>query len=329
MKRKMSTLSRLLGMLAVLAVLMPALAMANSATVSYQGVLRTATEVPVVDGAYDMVFSIWDDVAAGTKRWGDEPHNGVVVTNGLFSVYLGESVALGSLFASFSNLYLQVAADTGSGLEVFAPRVPLASVPYAQNAATAANATNADAVNGQTAAALLAEVDNRINAALTKIVPVGTIVGWHKNLSGIPALPGTWVQCSGGTVNDAQSPINNQPIPNLNGGRFLRGSGTSGVFQDDQMQGHIHNTNTVRPNILLGNQQPAPNQGWWAGDVLNRNGGLAQWTQNAGGLQSIFRQDEHNHTITPPVNDGSNGNPRFGSETRPSNMSVTWIMRIK
>ena len=326
MSRKVSVISCSLGVLALLVAFAPGAA-ADSSTVSYQGVLRTSTQVPVADGSYTMVFSIWDAPSGGTKQWGDETHNAVPVANGLFSVYLGESLALGTLFSDHAALYLEVSADTSSGLETYAPRISLASVPYAQHAADAAQ------LEGQDVAAILAEVDTRINtqinAALTKIVPVGTIVGWHKSLNGTPSLPGTWVECNGGTVNDAASPINNQAIPNLNSGRFLRGSGASGTLQDDQMQGHIHNTNTVQPNILLGNFQPEPNQGWWAGHPQDQRGGLAQWTQAGGGFQSIYRQDAHSHTVTQPVNDGANGNPRFGTETRPSNMSVVWIMRIK
>jgi hypothetical protein len=63
--------------------------------------------------------------------------------NGLFSVYLGGTVPFGSRFADFSTLWLEIGADTGSGMEIYAPRVPLACVPYAQHAKTAVNAANA------------------------------------------------------------------------------------------------------------------------------------------------------------------------------------------
>lgn len=195
MKRKVSTLLRLLSALAVLAMLAPLAVMADSATVSYQGVLRTATQVPVTDGPYDMAFSIWDAETLGNEVWGPEAHNGVVVTNGLFSVYLGETAALGALFASFSDLYLEVSANTGSGLETFSPRVPLASVPYAQHAASAttaasaanaANATtaaNANTLGGQAPSAFAPATHQHAASQITSgtlaygLMPVGTTAG--------------------------------------------------------------------------------------------------------------------------------------------------------
>jgi hypothetical protein len=144
MKRKAFAKWWVFGLAALLAASLPITAVANSAAVSYQGVLRTSTQVPVPDGVYPMVFSIWDAPVAGTKRWGDETHASVTATNGLFSVYLGATVPLGTLFADYGVLYLEVSADTGSGPETYTPRVPLASVPYAQHAARAGDATTLD-----------------------------------------------------------------------------------------------------------------------------------------------------------------------------------------
>jgi hypothetical protein len=68
-------------------------------------------------------------------------------------------------------------------------------------------------------------------------VPLGVIMPWHKSLSGVPDLPGGWVECNGQTISDAQSPLNGQTVPNLNGqvyaggrGYYLRGGNTSGSF---------------------------------------------------------------------------------------------------
>lgn len=63
---------------------------------------------------------------------------------------------------------------------------------------------------------------------------VGEIRGWAKTLTGVGNLPVGWVECNGQTLNDPQSPVNGQTIPNLNasgGGtkRYLRGSTTSGT----------------------------------------------------------------------------------------------------
>lgn len=70
-------------------------------------------------------------------------------------------------------------------------------------------------------------------------VPVGVILPWHKSMSNVPALPPQWVECNGQTINDVQSPMNGQTLPNLNGqvyaggrGYYLRGGATSGSFNN-------------------------------------------------------------------------------------------------
>ncbi|HNR31689.1 MAG TPA: hypothetical protein PKI11_12445 [Candidatus Hydrogenedentes bacterium] len=310
MDRKAYVGWRVLGILAVGA-LLAAGAAANSNTVSYQGMLRDATMTPVPDGTYLMAFSIWDDATAGTKHWGDEVHSAVPTKSGMFSVYLGSTQSLGTLFTDYGVLWLEIAADPGSGLEVYAPRVPLASVPYARHAATAINAVNAtnavnavNAGNADTVDGLHAsDLQAIINAVANQLTPIGTIVGWHKNLSGTPALPGTWVQCNGQVINDAGSPYNGQTAPSLNGtGRFLRGSATSGTLQDHQLQDHQHaftETGANRPpdsgTVFYVQTLPSPGF-WYNSTTLNTSNPITG-----------------NH----------------GSETRPSNMSVTWIMRIK
>lgn len=67
------------------------------------------------------------------------------------------------------------------------------------------------------------------------ILPIGVIMAWHKSLTGVPALPSGWVECSGQVLSDAASVYNGQTIPNLNSqvyagsrGRYIRGGTTSG-----------------------------------------------------------------------------------------------------
>jgi hypothetical protein len=146
--------------------------------------------------------------------------------------------------------------------------------------------------------------------------PVGSIVAWHKSFTNTPALPSNWVECNGQTLSDADSPYNGQVIPNLNGAAagadlnngdnlgktgntFLRGDETSGVTQFDNMQGHRHTSN-------LGNTAAA------AYAALNAT--------IVGAYSGI---------VLDPVTDGTNGTPRTGAVTRPRNMSVVYVMRIK
>lgn len=62
--------------------------------------------------------------------------------------------------------------------------------------------------------------------------PIGSIQPWHKSLTGVPSIPDGWVECNGQVLNDPESPLDGQTIPNLNGndgGLFLRAGASSGT----------------------------------------------------------------------------------------------------
>lgn len=140
------------------------------------------------------------------------------------------------------------------------------------------------------------------------IVPIGSIIAWHKNLGGVPSLPDGWVECNGATISDIESPMNGQAVPNLNGattsssgdasyGRFLRGHTSSGVFQSD-----------VSNNIYAIEKDDAD-----------------------GGARSITIDDDGNWSAWSKTYN-SDDRSRFrkhGRETRVTNMSVVWVMRVK
>ena len=47
--------------------------------------------------------------------------------------------------------------------------------------------------------------------------PIGSILPWAKSFTGVPTLPQGWAECDGSTVSDAESPLNGQTLPDLNG----------------------------------------------------------------------------------------------------------------
>lgn len=72
-----------------------------------------------------------------------------------------------------------------------------------------------------------AEVND--NFTWTGMVPVGTILPWAKSITGVPTLDDRFVECNGQVLSDAESLLNGQTIPNLNGNaNFLYGAATSG-----------------------------------------------------------------------------------------------------
>jgi hypothetical protein len=74
-----------------------------------------------------------------------------------------------------------------------------------------------------------AQIRTQLNALHAVVAPVGSIMAWLKNLAGVPALPGTWAECNGQTLDDPESPLHGQVLPALNTEqRFLRGAAISG-----------------------------------------------------------------------------------------------------
>jgi len=108
-------------------------------TMNYQGYLTDGSGSPL-DGSYNMVFSLWNAQAAstGTKAWGDETHNAVPVSKGLFSVVLGETVPMDPWTDFDEQLYLEIAVN-GTTL----PRQMLRAVPYAMGLTIGAAAIGA------------------------------------------------------------------------------------------------------------------------------------------------------------------------------------------
>ena len=75
-----------------------------------------------------------------------------------------------------------------------------------------------------------------------KDVPIGAILPWVKTLTGL-ALPGTFLECDGTNIVDADSPMNGQALPNLSGNNYhLRGNSTSGGTGGGTSHGHSLST---------------------------------------------------------------------------------------
>jgi hypothetical protein len=67
---------------------------------------------------------------------------------------------------------------------------------------------------------------------IAALVPIGVVLPWFKDLPGVPPLPSNFVECNGQVLNDPESPLNGQLMPDINTGaqRFLRGSLNSGAL---------------------------------------------------------------------------------------------------
>jgi len=142
--------------------------------INYQGYLTDSGKVPI-NGTLDMHYKLYDASSEGTVLW-SETHTGVIVSNGIYNVLLGSTVAIGLPFDD--DYYLGITVGNDSEM---LPRQPLSSVGYAfraesanssGTAATAANfsgilagdvsgpqgATEVTSVGGQTSSSVAAGI---------------------------------------------------------------------------------------------------------------------------------------------------------------------------
>lgn len=147
---------------------------------------------------------------------------------------------------------------------------------------------------------------------------IGDLKPWHKNFgAGTQSLPWGWVAMDGSTISDPESPFNGQTLEDLNGdGRFVRGSATSGTEQTDAMQKH-----TAKFDI--------------SNTYIDTNGDIILVSGTAGSDAGVSAAGSRTFSSQNPINfDGikahdGGGTPRTADETRPINMSVVWIIKIK
>jgi hypothetical protein len=157
---------------------------ATPSLVTFQGFLSDSNGDPLADGAYDMMFAIYDAASSGTKIW-EETQNGVTVGGGYFAVMLGSGSCttgcpLGADDFGSATRYLQTSVDTGGGLVDF-PRQQLTSAPYAFQANEAAHAATADTADSAPWSGLTGVpagfadgIDNEGGAAYENVITVAT-----------------------------------------------------------------------------------------------------------------------------------------------------------
>jgi len=172
-------------------------------------------------------------------------------------------------------------------------------------------------------AQLRQDMDNMNN-----LLPVGSIIAWvtkpTKHTSELARLPHGWVRCNGDII-PKPSIWAGKLTPDLNGERrFLRGNSDRYVLtlEEDQMQDHHH---TLRdPGHAHPYVDKYPNQG--ERDQHGNNGPGKSWDRD------WDRWDKTHNVWTSRVSTGAKVlsvfGGRSGSETRPKNMNVIFIMKV-
>ncbi len=80
-------------------------------------------------------------------------------------------------------------------------------------------------------AAAIAALQGEMALLRLSQVPIGGTIGWYKNTPGVPALPANFVECNGQFLDDPESLLHGQMMPDMNTGvqRFPRGGLVSGL----------------------------------------------------------------------------------------------------
>lgn len=139
------TMNRLLrlGSVVLLAGLIGLAALPSNAQIvrqiSYQGLLTQPTGQPIADGTYGLYFRLYDANTGGNLVW-EETQTNVLVTKGLFNVYLGSVTSLAGVDFN-QQLWLESGMQNDAAFE---PRTRLAVVPYAIHAEHADKAGSLD-----------------------------------------------------------------------------------------------------------------------------------------------------------------------------------------
>ena len=113
----------------------------------------------------------------------------------------------------------------------------------------ATNITNTTTVSGD--ATFTGNVTGR------GIIPIGAVIGYAANLSGI-GTPAGMVALDGSTIDDEDSPMDGVTLPNINDSVFLMGSSTAGTtggansyaLSEAQLPSHVHTINHGHSNTF-------------------------------------------------------------------------------
>ena len=153
-------------------------------TMGYQGRLLDDAGDPV-SGLLTITFRLYDTATGGTALW-TEIQNDVQADDGVFSVALGEATPFATSGVDFKDPYF---LEIEVGGEVFEPRIPLHTTPYAATASRVADGgvDSAALAAGAVTAGKIA--DSALGAGLA-VAPDGTLVIPSGGITGEALLDG-------------------------------------------------------------------------------------------------------------------------------------------
>ena len=299
---------------------------ADSKGISFQGIARDNSGNVYASKTINVVFTIQN----GTTTVYQETQSGLQTdVAGVFSTYIGSSsatVATGNKYTSFASVdfstqyNIQVAVAIDAGSSVIIGTYALQAVPYAKYttlAATAITATTATTANLATNATTAANG-----------VPVGTIISYAG--STVQGYAGdNWVFCDGGALSRTDYPdlfkaIGNSwgsgngsttfNVPDLRG-MFMRGWSNDGNADPDKATRTATHTGGNTGNQVgsyQADQLVAHAHSYY--DVYDKI--------EAGGVSYAASNNDGARTYDQTSSVG-------GNETRPRNVYVMYIIKVK
>ena len=156
-------------------------------------------------------------------------------------------------------------------------------------------------------------------------LPLGSIIPWvnkpDQDTLHVEEIPDGWALCNGSTI--AEGVWKGEKTPNLNGeGRFLRGGQPHEVLnlEEHMVEDHTHIDNG---HTHTDSGHDHGYKEWFVNEYCGLDG-----CNGGPGLQDSKTTVGHANIQTSTSNLGGLASGNKGSETRPTNMRVMWIMKV-
>jgi hypothetical protein len=222
-----------------------ATARAQGTAFTYQGRLFSSTNP--ANGTYSVKFSLFTTNTAGIAVAGPVTNNGVVVTNGLFSVQVDFGP---SGFTGQSN-WLEVAVKTNSAgsFTTLTPRQQLTPAPYAIFAESASN------VSGSVSAAQLTSIGNTNGGTANFFAGTSgnaIMSGGQNTGAGVLALQNNTTGTANTALGDSALTFNQSGSDNTAVGSGALLENTAGSFNTADGYSALLNNKTGGGNVAIG-----------------------------------------------------------------------------
>jgi hypothetical protein len=312
-------------------------------TVPYQGRLADASGHPITS-KQNMEFRIYDVPTAGVPLWEEywTGANSVNVSDGLFSVMLGSiNTGLASVIQGHDELYLGITVGTDSEME---PRVQLGSVPFSIWSLTVAD----DSITSEKIEDGTIQAVDMAPDAFPPGVPVGTVISWWRPNATMPLPSEDWAIADGSVVNDPDSPLYGQALPNLTD-RFVMGvaPGNIGVTGgtntlnlshrhqvDDHthsIPSHAHDNGTLRANVAVESDRVYVKRygAGFSATYANYTGGTHYNTHITGASADVDGDTGSWSGTSGASHPNTNYQLSSATDNRPQYVGVLFLVRIK